>query len=869
MANQAWWSERLEAWAHEGFDVAEIGDALNAQPDIASELLMQYEAMVNRNRDLRRRVIDSSISNSEKGNWLSQLDRIVVTDSLIEKWERDAIVNRPWEPFAYRAENSWRDRGRYTALQNIVKRLENLDPSSIPACQPLLVLFDDVDSEEVLSNLISDIEEDERRRRKVVSEMIELLAVDGIDASSVTNMDIATALEHLTSLQERANSARIKRLRIEKEVRPFDEDLAERMLSRGEDESSQQVSAIIDNLRDRLDSLNQSIDEWRELGLIFPHNDKVRPEELLDWEASLPGVEKTVSTHLRAMERWRDFETLWPDRCENSELPGRVDLTEEFVDLVDSLDQEWRELELEGMGIISSLEDNGFAMDIWRGRVADEPRSALAWLKTEMPRFVRAEAAVGSLLSIDASIDGEDEIERRIAILREFELDDSLLEEMEDFIDTRARRGARHRAMLEKEWLDLVRRGLVEDVSTSGLSLFEFEKLIGNSGRNNRGSGVPVERLQERMREEIANWHSQGFSTEILDEMLEDDPMDLALRISSIREAVAGHEQLRRRVAALDWTRDPEMSIVVNLDLARPERLEQLKASIPQMILELANKDVQDRHFNFIAWRPTARSRPILVPVQQNNIDDAMEAMLETMELETVKQKPIPEDEVIQESDKKEIEQDDVVLDEPAEDDALLPDEPDDEQLEKQVSTPTPTLEKEVTEPVEDRTVDVASDSSSIESLLRSLGLNQNADMFADNGDLKSVIREIASHVGIEPRDMRLDRLLRLSLRLMPKGDDDDSVRMKLVSELSSMAGELSRWTRKRLEARHSGAVGDLLKDSIKLGTALERIPGPGTRIPLDADDLQLPPFDDIQSLKEHVGTLRRRVLLTSAGGVR
>ena len=39
-------------------------------------------------------------------------------------------------------------------------------------------------------------------------------------------------------------------------------------------------------------------------------------------------------------------------------------MTEDFVDLVDSLDQEWRELELEGMQIIGSWEDLGFAMDV-------------------------------------------------------------------------------------------------------------------------------------------------------------------------------------------------------------------------------------------------------------------------------------------------------------------------------------------------------------------------------------------------------------------------------------------------------------------------------------------------------------------------
>ena len=79
----------------------------------------------------------------------------------------------------------------------------------------------------------------------------------------------------------------------------------------------------------------------------------------------------------------------------------------------------------------------------------------------------------------------------------------------------------------------------------------------------------------------------------------------------------------------------------------------------------------------------------------------------------------------------------------------------------------------------------------------------------------------------------------------------------------------LSKWTRTRLESRHSGSVGELLKDAVTLVEALDRIPGPGIALPLDSDDYALPPPEDLDGLSAEVNTLKRRVLLSNSGGVR
>ena len=103
----------------------------------------------------------------------------------------------------------------------------------------------------------------------------------------------------------------------------------------------------------------------------------------------------------------------------------------------------------------------------------------------------------------------------------------------------------------------------------------------------------------------------------------------------------------------------------------------------------------------------------------------------------------------------------------------------------------------------------------------------------------------------------------------MPKSDEHDVVRFGLIRTLSELADVLSKWTRTRLEARHNGSKGFLLEDAANLGIALERIPGPGTPVPLDADEYELPAFDDIDGLSNEVKVLNRRIRLTSAGGVR
>jgi hypothetical protein len=102
----------------------------------------------------------------------------------------------------------------------------------------------------------------------------------------------------------------------------------------------------------------------------------------------------------------------------------------------------------------------------------------------------------------------------------------------------------------------------------------------------------------------------------------------------------------------------------------------------------------------------------------------------------------------------------------------------------------------------------------------------------------------------------------------MPKGDEEDNARMEMLHDLGSNTSKIKRWMRTRLEHRHSGSVDDFLVDAAKLGEALHRIPGPGSRVPLIADTKELPNAGDLAGLRHEVGLLIASMNPASAGGI-
>ena len=164
------------------------------------------------------------------------------------------------------------------------------------------------------------------------------------------------------------------------------------------------------------------------------------------------------------------------------------------------------------------------------------------------------------------------------------------------------------------------------------------------------------------------------------------------------------------------------------------------------------------------------------------------------------------------------------------------------------------------------------SESAEIEHLhimMKKLGLSNE---YSQDGDVAHRITEIrrclAKNVGIEPRDVRVDRMLRLILRLLPQSNEHDGKRKVLIMKIASGLKRYQNWVKMRLEARHKAAKNNLIQDSATLGKALERIPGPGFRVPLEKDEKELPALNEVAELTKEVDKLLETLNLSSASGV-
>lgn len=136
--------------------------------------------------------------------------------------------------------------------------------------------------------------------------------------------------------------------------------------------------------------------------------------------------------------------------------------------------------------------------------------------------------------------------------------------------------------------------------------------------------------------------------------------------------------------------------------------------------------------------------------------------------------------------------------------------------------------------------------------------------------DAGSVRRTLGPHVQQQPKDIRVTRLLRLILRLLPEALNEASTAQKdLMSRLAEMVDALDAWTGLRLQARHLPNGHGLLEDALVLGEALDRIPGPGRRLPLGEDTHALPSPGAEAGLQAEVMRLGQAVNLPSAGGIR
>ena len=916
-----WYAQRIQDLSIEGWVVDSIESYLEEDELLASERIVYVDFAVDLAQELLERTgyLGESVnlrSIEQSDVWERELRDPMNAERVLEEYNAWAKDWRPWELELNRGILAWREAGMEEDYAAYLARFDALDASSLPSARILAPMLSDPSEAEEINRALSGLEEDENRQRTAISNAASMLADAGFNVGQVESMPIIEGLDWITQLHEFHDVHEELRLLILEQIGVFDPSLAEHHEARRRDlltENSHpelrnfrvQMDAIADNLHQRLARLNDLLNEWRERGIVFPHADSVRPAELLEWETNLPEIETTLELHLQALRRWRTITKVWQDeRGPGAEYAGVLEQTEQFIDHVDHLDQKWKQNELEALMFIEKYEQMGLVMADWTEEIQRDPRSALQQLKKNQHRFELRFENIEKLASIDTSFEAKEEVEARIALLKEMDVSLEVLEHTSDLIEKLGRRGARHRRMLEQDWRQLVTEGKAqESVATSSFNLAEFEKEIGHvrqfgtsSNASKIGGSIVAgeihQRLVRRTQQELAVLQSSGWNVHQLLNDVENNPVGVAQKLNAFRTYVETYSTQTRRLIHLPWNRDIALALEVQQQLRDPTQLSSVFSRVASFAQHLAARKSEDEKFVFEAWMPQP-TRQTLVPVPEHTVrqtmvpkdalGDAYEAILEAVEddasdAEGKDETPEPLSEPTESTDEKPGDEDNAESVE-----ELVADAQSVEKISPQTSTQSKVEPLDQSVPVEKAPVDKkkiaqpvqitasAAVYQNLTAFLRALNLDNYADDVELNGGdaLPNVRRGLAKHVGITPRDTRVDRMLRIALRLMPQNNEYDERKSELLALMAGNLKSMQRWMRSRLEHRHSGSSDRFLEDARQLGIALERIPGPGHPVPLNADDYDLPPANDVGGLENEVKQLISHLNLPTAGGIK
>lgn len=857
--------EYTSSWSELGYDVESISEHYGHT--INPSNITEIEATIHQSEILKKRLTLGHEGKKHRKRLTNPFNVKEIETEFIE-WSK---TNLPWESACYRYYSLWSsDYEKESQYWNLMEIFVSFDESSWPAIQLLTPFLSEPESYENLLKEVSKIEESEARQRQMLNEALSILRKQGFDITEPKGnfIDQLSKIDHYQAISDRREYLLLE---IKNSIQPFDTVLSETLEKRLEaidiedrealEKLENNIQTISHHLKERLVEMNSILSKWNAQGFTYRSTTQITSSELLEWEHMLPEIEQSFNIHSSAMDRWKTISKSWGlEESEIKNIAGKLEHTETFLERVEGLEQEWTNLELQTASIIEHWEQYGFDLDIWRYRATEEPRSALAELSAYVPRLEKASTLMDLFFNLDTSLGGEEEVEQRTTLLQTADLDADILSEMEDWIEKRTLRNTRHRRMLEREWNQSMREGKTT-TEPNFSDLHSFEQAIALLER--QGQTHTFENSSSRIisnaKHELQTLESQGWNVGELITLAEENPNEFIRLFSSLRISISNISKIQRRLSALDWRRDVTKGLEISEMVRNPISLKGIETQIPALIRHLSSRPIEEEAFSYPLWVPT--QRPVLLPKKdgqvsakkhviiqpQTTLEDAQEAMLEAME---------------EEGEPPEIQVESPVIVEEATPKIPVP-IVEEKSLEKPIEERIEIQEKNTDSTLSPRLL------NSFESILGRLSLSESLVFDAQGTlDTKHLRRTLAEHVGIEPRDVRVDRMIRLLLRLLPSNDDLNNQRAVLVDKIENVLPKYQQWIRMRLEARHSGASGDFLEDSIQLGAALQRTPGPGVKVPLSADILPLPESSNFQDMEKSVHRLVEALDLTAAGGV-
>ena len=839
-----------------------------------------------------------------------------------------AKEHRIWEITMFNSLDQWLDLSLESEYDDVLARLDVLDVSSQATIRPFTKKLSNPSLFSEIEKMLELAENSEQKQRETIRIALKGLAKSGIQTKDLENLPLMEAISEVEKLQSYSEISEKLKLIVKDRIQPFDEELAVLYVKKIDDRIHQkpenledlfeELYAVVDNFEDRLNKMNSILNDWKQKGVFFENKSRISKSELVHWEGNLEKTSEIIDSQLLAIDQGNIFEKLWPaESTRLSELRGNLDKVEEYNLELNNLKQMWKEYELKLSSLIQKWQFYGIDMKRWENRSDEEPRLAYNLLLKQEHVYKKIANLIQGLEGMDVSFEGQDEVAKRLEFIRTQDLNLQEVELLGEWVQTQLKRRARHREMLEKEWKGLQRNGILSsDANTLDWTLAEFEEMIA---RGQKGELMPElgfasksnkhSRMKRNAEAQITRWKAEGWDVSGLENLLSTSVEEVARALVRIRANVEDYPSLRRRLQMLPWQKNRDLALKIEQMSARPDELGELKSKFSTWVKTLATSPHSDEKYE-ISLFSAKTGRMTLLPMTEEASETQNEQaiLVEQHEVVDVTLEEInsgQRDELEEEIEVEgEIESEELLEDPNENDSSVLSEEietsedtydrgtqtelaEDESQTEDIDILDSDIVENDIVETYEDTksnemevksliSVNQSDDSTinqehlnSVSLFLNKIGLDEISSKVSDDDFLKVARRGIASMVGIEPRDSRVDRLLRLSLRLLPDGNPEDEKRMTILNALIPAIEIHHTWTKKRLQARRGQGTGDYLHDSALLGTALERIPGPGLYVPLSRDEFDMPASDNLPDLSKVALELAQAMSLPTAGGIR
>ena len=881
---------RLNEWSGQGWKVEKIRDIIEAGNENLSNKIIEFEVAIQNSAELKKRI--KSIQNNgliptDLDSWVEDLTDPLSFESINEEYTKWAKQNRSWEISLFNSLDSWLDLDLEQEYDDVLARFDDLDISSHATLRPYYSKLSNPSKLTEIEQMLEMAETSERKQVNTITTAIENLENMGIQTQSVDGLPLIEAIGVVEKLQRFADISENLKLTIIERIEPFDPKISQLYLDKRKEylqndpeemESMyEEIYAVVDNFHSRLDKMNALLKEWRERGIFFPDKPIIEPGELLHWESNLEKTNDIIEDQLISIERGELFEKLWPDDSARlAELKGNLDRVEDYNLELKKLEESWKEFGLKTNSLIQKWEFYGIDMSRWLERAEQEPRLAFNWLTKQEHILQKVADLIKQLEEMDTSFEGKQLVDQRLNFIRTQDVDLDDLDLLSEWVHSQAKRRARHRILLEKEWRKILRNGSASEIlETTNWTLSEFEdnlaraqkgEEIQNTSYSNSIKSTKEVRLRQNMDSQILTWKSQGWNISELEKLANESPKELAKQIIRIREDVADYSKLRRRLSMLPWSKNTDLALEIEQMSSRPEKLSEINSKFSTYVRLLATSAPTTESYEINLFKPK-QGRMTLLPVNDTGSkEEKIPVVIEAPIVENSENIEVEKIEAVEENSLV-IEEEDSV----DEEDVYVT------ALEEFKDEPVQDLEEEREEKAEVKNLEVKTTSNEIskkskESLarfLKKIGLQEISSKKDETDFLMAARRGIAGMVGIEPRDTRVDRMLRVALRLIPAGNADDEKRITLLNALTAATENHHKWTKKRLQARREQGTDHYLDDSKKLGVALERIPGPGLYVPLEKDEVELPSIDDLSNLSKITLEVAQAMSLPTAGGIR